>query len=1242
MKSLSISPKHPVAAEHVIDGLPCWPVAAYVAHMIDVCLTTSLSRCWLLQDFSAIRPLFVDRNIYLYIENNTDDRITVRMSDSDAHYETIPASECARAFCSSTTMSAPTYLSLNDLRASHNHIVPIKDFEIWQHESNIVYGELYQLQHELWSNNTRTAILSLVNADTCGQFNQTSPFRIHPSLIDTLFQQLGFLAGSQTNRLMPWFIKEVRFAGPVSGPLFAHTMLTDASDHNIRGSSRLINPQGEILLELEGIVLRTDTQIKEARISKEFECLCISWEPSSPPISPLQQPQNPFVIKLSPAISADNLAQQLYKMGRHLIEISKRPEDTICVVGRQVHNVLADDRPDPVQAALWAWYLVARQEFRQININLIDIDTLEPTSAQISAGFSECAYRNDQVFLPTMIPTHAITKKSFSIENCLITGGIGDLGLIAANVLADLGIVNLWLVSRSASEHKVDQTTLASLRAKTNVHIIACDIADIESSLPQGIPLDLIIHTAGVVEDSLIATATEDRIVRVLHPKVTGVAAVYQLAAAHNHPKVILFSSIASTNGRPGQSTYAAANAFIDAYAANCRADGLHWYSLQWGLWNAGVGIPIVEMISNNDYPFLTPKQGALALKYVLTKLPANTYRIIAKSNKSTHSINTQVIDPHIEPTHTNLEKTKGRRQPMKLLLETIATVLRLDHVDPMDSPIDLGLDSIMAVEITSILGKQGINIDPGAFFEITSLAELEERTSHTNLLKVPPIQNIIDRDPLIHNESDSLANATHMNSSSRPIDTKQTMISTYPSKSHYELHATKYPQIDPTHINSTTISRSIDPKQQIAPIYPSKSQQQLHSARLFRPTLPSRLIDAVDARPLEAVIDHLSKVDRTLVANGDYFYEPVIQRIDRARVNYNHQWHLNMASYSYLGLIGHPFIEQAAIDAIDRFSTGAHGVRLLAGTMEIHRKLESTIAKFHHSEDAIVFSSGYMANVATIASLVGSGDIVISDMLNHASIVDGCLLSGANMQRYRHNDMNDLERILTSISDKTRTRLVVSDAVFSMDGDIAPLPDLIQVCQRYGAILMIDEAHSLGVLGATGRGICEYFNVDPELVDVKMGTLSKTIPSTGGYICGSRNLIFALKNNARGWMFSAAITPAQAAAATAAFEVIDQSPFLVAQLQERIRFYRKLIAEANFSTLGTDTPIVPIMTHTDGDAIRFARHSQSNGLFVQPITYPTVPRNAPRLRTIVTLDHSIDDLQEAVSTLQHTITRKD
>ncbi|HEY8411152.1 MAG TPA: aminotransferase class I/II-fold pyridoxal phosphate-dependent enzyme [Pyrinomonadaceae bacterium] len=367
---------------------------------------------------------------------------------------------------------------------------------------------------------------------------------------------------------------------------------------------------------------------------------------------------------------------------------------------------------------------------------------------------------------------------------------------------------------------------------------------------------------------------------------------------------------------------------------------------------------------------------------------------------------------------------------------------------------------------------------------------------------------------------------------------------------------------------------------------------------------------------------------------NNYYFYNQIIDELHGGtRVVIDGREMQMFASYSYLGLIGHPKINAAAKAAIEKYGSGTHGVRMLAGTLRIHAELEETIARFKNTEKAVTFSSGYITNVTAVTTMVTREDVVLSDKLNHASIVDGCMLSGAGFLRFRHNDMADLEICLQRVN-PAATILVVVDAVFSMDGDIVNLPKLVELCRKYGAWLMVDEAHSIGVLGKTGHGIEEHFGLE-NVIDLKMGTLSKTIPSAGGYLAGSEDLIQMFRHSARPFVFSAAITPAQAAAAKASFEVIEEEPERVAKLRENARHFIRGFKDLGFNTLQTETAIVPVICGNDMSAYRMAGLCQEEGVFVLPIVSPAVPEDLARLRATVTAAHSRAEIDKAMSVFE-------
>lgn len=368
---------------------------------------------------------------------------------------------------------------------------------------------------------------------------------------------------------------------------------------------------------------------------------------------------------------------------------------------------------------------------------------------------------------------------------------------------------------------------------------------------------------------------------------------------------------------------------------------------------------------------------------------------------------------------------------------------------------------------------------------------------------------------------------------------------------------------------------------------------------------------------------------------NSDYYYynQPVTEILGGSKVEVNGRVMGMFASYSYLGLIGHPKINKAAKDAIDKYGTGTHGVRSLAGSLAIHTELEERIADYKQTEEAITYSSGYVTNLTVVSTLVERGDWVLSDKLNHASIVDGCYLSGAKFVRFNHNNMEHLEyRLQQAPSDVTK--LVISDSVFSMDGDIIDLPAVVELCKKYNARLMVDEAHSIGVLGENGRGIEEHFNMPKDSIDIKMGTLSKSIPSVGGYVAGNKELIRFLRHASRAYIFSAALPPAQAAAANEAFKVILDETWRVEKLNKNSKQFIKGLQSRGFDTMKTQTAIVPILCKKDEMAYAMTRDAQKNNIFVLPVVSPAVPDGLARLRATVTAAHESEDIETAMDVI--------
>lgn len=341
----------------------------------------------------------------------------------------------------------------------------------------------------------------------------------------------------------------------------------------------------------------------------------------------------------------------------------------------------------------------------------------------------------------------------------------------------------------------------------------------------------------------------------------------------------------------------------------------------------------------------------------------------------------------------------------------------------------------------------------------------------------------------------------------------------------------------------------------------------------------------------------------------------------------------INLTSNNYLAMADNPMVKKAAIDAIKKYGVGSAAVRTIIGTMEIHRELEKKFAKFKNTEDSILFQSGFTTNVAVCQTLMNREDyLLISDELNHASIIDGARLSKAPRMIYRHKDIKHLKEILeTDTSKKAKRKLIVTDGVFSMDGDIAPLPEIVELANKYDAIVMVDDAHASGVIGKQGRGTVNHFGLDGK-VEIQIGTLSKAFAAIGGYAATTKKLRDYLGSVARPFLFSSSQPPSVAATCIKILEILLKQPQYLKKLWDNTKFFKEELKKAGFDTGESLTPITPIMVGDSSKAIKFSNMLFDEGVFALSIVYPTVPKGKERLRTIVTAGHSIKDLEFAIS----------
>ncbi len=390
----------------------------------------------------------------------------------------------------------------------------------------------------------------------------------------------------------------------------------------------------------------------------------------------------------------------------------------------------------------------------------------------------------------------------------------------------------------------------------------------------------------------------------------------------------------------------------------------------------------------------------------------------------------------------------------------------------------------------------------------------------------------------------------------------------------------------------------------------------------------------ATRVNPLSYLTTQLDELKQ----KGTYFRLRVLQDEQAPVCTFDGKKVINLASNNYLGLTTHPKLREAALEATRKYGVGSGAVRTIAGTMSIHMELEEKIARFKNVEASVVFQSGFTANAGTVSAVLGRSDFIISDELNHASIIDGARLSRATIKVFRHKDVNEAEELLKEVEGEPGRKLLITDGVFSMDGDIAPLPQLCDLAEKYGAIMMVDDAHASGVLGRNGRGTIDHFGVHGR-VDIQVGTLSKAIGALGGYVCGTRDLIEFLYHRGRPFLFSTSHPPSVAATCIAAFEVLEQEPDRIQRLWDNTNFFKRELGNLGFDIGGqntpkSETPITPIIVGEGRLAMDFSRELFQNGLMATGIAFPTVPEGKARIRTIVTAAHTQDELVRALDIL--------
>jgi len=387
--------------------------------------------------------------------------------------------------------------------------------------------------------------------------------------------------------------------------------------------------------------------------------------------------------------------------------------------------------------------------------------------------------------------------------------------------------------------------------------------------------------------------------------------------------------------------------------------------------------------------------------------------------------------------------------------------------------------------------------------------------------------------------------------------------------------------------------------------------------------------------------LQHLTAQLNDLKARGTYFKLRILDDMQAPVCHYDGKQVINLASNNYLGLTAHPKLREAAIQAIKDYGVGSGAVRTIAGTMKIHMELEEKIAAFKNVEACVVFQSGFTANAGTVSSILGKEDFILSDELNHASIIDGARLSRAKIKVFRHKDTAHAEELLKEVASEPGRKLLITDGVFSMDGDIGPVDKLCDLADKYGAIMMVDDAHASGVLGRNGRGSVDHFHCHGR-VDVQVGTLSKAIGALGGYVCGSKDLIDFLYHRARPFLFSTSHPPSVTATCIAAFDLLEQEPERIDRLWDNTRYFKAELGRLGFdiggvTTPASETPITPIIIGDGKRTMDFSRALFDAGVMATGIAFPTVPEGKARIRTIMTSEHTRSQIDQALDILDKT-----
>ena len=805
----------------------------------------------------------------------------------------------------------------------------------------------------------------------------------------------------------------------------------------------------------------------------------------------------------------------------------------------------------------------------------------------------------------------------------LISGGLGAIGLEVAEWLVRQGAKNLLLLGRRSPTPKAAKK-LDQLKRSASVQTIQADISnasDLQSvlsslcahSLP---PLKGIFHLAGVLEDGLLVNQSWNSFEAVMAPKLLGAWNLHHQTQSMDLDYFVCFSSITSLVGSLGQSNYAAANAFLDALAHHRHSLGLPALSLNWGPWGD------VGMVSKLDersrarveQQGLSPISTDRGLKLMAQAMeqpraqlgvfavdwarflsvgdrPNGQKSALFEAVKPTEENKPQPVVAKAEVLEQLAQLPGGDRTPfLATYLQTqLAKVMGFtapDAINPSEQFGDLGMDSLMAVEFSNRLQ-----------------ANLNHPIPQTLAFDYPTINALAAH--LVREIAPAPTEVQKQDAASAPEKSKISPAAAQPIS-----NADKKPTIKPTQIEVHNGDR---PQIQQPTYMPPPEYYQF-----------AKMPDYLRLR---------QDLDRVEVLNNPFF--TVHEGIARDTTQIEGRSLVNYASYNYLGLSGDSRVNEAAQRAIAQYGTSVSASRVVSGERPVHQQLEKELAAFLGTEDCITYIGGHATNVTTIGHLFQEKDLILYDALSHNSIREGCNLAGAKAMEFPHNDWQTLDQLLREHRRHYEKVLIAIEGAYSTDGNLSPLPEFVAVKEAHKALLLVDEAHSIGVLGDRGRGVGEHFGIAANRVDMWMGTLSKSFASCGGYIAGCSELVEYLKYTAPGFVFSVGMAPANAAAALAALAIIKQEPERVATVQERSRQFLTLAKENGLNTgLSHDSPVIPIIVGEPRKAVQLSHTLFQQGINVQPMVYPSVPYNAARLRFFLSCLHSEEQIRKTIQVL--------